>query len=118
MPSDGDPAPAEKIHTLPFNLPAFDWNTSNLYTQFRIFKTKVHFVFDGTYKNNPKDAKIGTILNWMGDSASEIYNNLVWTNPEDKKDHTKVLKQFKGYFKPAQNTYHCWYDRWIVLISV
>ena len=51
-------APMEKIHTLPFNPPVFDWNSSNLYTQFRIFQTKVDFAFDGTYKNNQKDAKV------------------------------------------------------------
>ena len=45
----------------------------------------------------------------MGDSAFEIYNNFVWTNTDNKKSHTKVLKQFEDYFKPAQNTYHCCY---------
>ena len=63
-------------------------------------------VFDGTYKNNPKDAKVGDILNWMGDSAFEIYNNFVWPNPYDRKDHTIVLKQFEDYCRPVQN---CWY---------
>ena len=109
MPGEDDPVPVEKIHTLPFNPPVFDWNASNLYTEFRTFKTKVDFIFDGTYKKNPKDAKVGAILNWMGDSAFKIYNNFVWTNADDKKDHTKVLKQFEDYFKPAQNIYHCWY---------
>ena len=45
----------------------------------------------------------------MGDSAFEIYNNFVWASPGDKNDHEKVLTQFKSYFKPAQNIYHCWY---------
>ena len=63
----------------------------------------------GTYENNPKDTKVGAMLNWIGDSAFEIYNNFVWTHPDDKQDHTKVLKQFKEYFKPAQNIYYCWY---------
>ena len=43
----GDEAP-EKIHTLPFVPPMFDWSAQNLYTQFRIFKTKVQFAFNGT----------------------------------------------------------------------
>ena len=107
MPDEGELV--GKIHTLPFILPVFDWNASNLYTQFRIFKTKVDFMFDGTYKNNPKDAKVGTILNWIGDSAFEIYNNFMWTNPDSKKDHIEVLKQFEDYFRPAQNHFHSWY---------
>ena len=85
MPCADEPAaPMEKIHAIPSNPPVFDWNASNLYTQFRIFKTKVVFAFDGTYKNNPKDAKVGAILNWMGDSAFEIYNNFVWANPQER----------------------------------
>ena len=66
MHGEDDPAPMEKIHTLRFNPPVFDWNASDLYTQFRIFKTEVDFAFDGTYKYNPKDAIVGAILNWMG----------------------------------------------------
>ena len=46
----------EKIHTLPFVPPVFNWPAQNLYTQFRIFKTKAHFAFNGMYKNNSNDA--------------------------------------------------------------
>ena len=70
-----DPPP--KIHTLPFIPPVFDWSAQNLYTQFRIFKIKLQFAFDGTYKNNSNAAKVGAILNWMGDSAFDVYNNFV-----------------------------------------
>ena len=69
--------------------------------QFRIFKTKVQFAFNGAYKNNSNDAKVGAILNWMGDSAFEVYNNLVWGLPADKDDPNKVLTQFENYFKPT-----------------
>ena len=69
MPGEDDPAaPMEKIHTLPFNPPVFDWRASNLYT-----------------KKNTKDAKVGAMLNWMGDCAFEIINDFVWTNPDDRK---------------------------------
>ena len=98
-----------KIHTLPFVPPVFNWSAQNLYMQFRIFKTKVQFAFNGMYKNNSNDAKVGVILNWMGDSAFEVYNNFVWGSPADKDDPNKVLTQFENYFKLAQNVYHCWY---------
>ena len=68
----GDEAP-EKIHTLPFVPPMFDWSAQNLYTQFRIFKTKVDFAINGTHRNNANEAKVGAILNWMGDSAFKVY---------------------------------------------
>ena len=63
MPCEDDPAPTAKIHTLPFVPPVFDWLAQNLYIQFRIFKTKVEFAFNGTYRNNANEAKVGAILN-------------------------------------------------------
>ena len=104
----GDEAP-KKVHTLPFVPPVFDQSAQNLYTQFRIFKTKAQFAFNSTYRNNSNEAKVGAILNWMGDSAFEVYNNFVWDLPADKNDPGKVLTQFENYFKSAQNIYHCWY---------
>ena len=104
----GDEAP-EKILTLPFVPPMFDWSAQNLYTQFRIFKTKVQFAFNGMYRSNSNDAKVGAILNWMGNSAFKVYNNLIWDLPADKNELGKVLTQFENYCKPAQNVYHCWY---------
>ena len=85
----GDEAP-KKIHTLPFVPPVFDWSAQNLHTQFRIFKTKVQFAFNGTYRNNSYETKVGAILNWMGDSAFEVYNNFVWDLPADRNDPGKV----------------------------
>ena len=72
----GDKAP-KKIHTLPFEPPVFDWSAQNLCTQFRIFKTKVQFAFNGMYRNNSNEAKVGAILKRMGDFAFEVYYNFV-----------------------------------------
>ena len=74
------------------------------------FKTKVEFAFKGTYKDNPGHAKVGAILNWLGDSAFEVHANFIWPDPADKDDPLKVLNAFEDYFKPAQNKYHCWYS--------
>ena len=102
--------PLAKIPTVPFKPPKFDWNASNLYSQFKLFKTNIEFAFKGTYKDNPWDAKVGAILNWLGDTAFEIYGYFMWTAAIDKDDPVKVLKAFKNYFKPVQNKYHCWYS--------
>ena len=101
---DGAADPPAKILTLPFKPPEFDWNASNLYSQFKLFKTKVEFGLKGTYKDNPGDATVGAILNWLGDAAFEIYGNFIWTAAADKDD---PLKAFEDYFKPVQNKYHC-----------
>ena len=76
---DGAADPPAKIPTLPFKPPEFDWNASNLYSQFKCFKTKVEFALKGTYKDNPGHTKVGAILNWLGDAAFEIYGNFTWT---------------------------------------
>ena len=110
MPGDDAVDPPAKIPTLPFKPPKFDWNASNLYSQFKLFKTKVEFAFKGTYKDNPGHAKVGAVLNWLGDTAFEIYGNFIWTTVADKDDPLKVLKAFEDYFRPAQNKYHCWYS--------
>ena len=90
--------------------PKFDWNASNLYSQFKLFKTKVEFAFKGTYKDNPGHAKVGAILNWLGDAAFEMYGNFIWTAATDKDDPLKLLQAFEDYFEPVQNKYHCWYS--------
>ena len=99
---DGTADSPAKISTLPFKPPEFDWNASNLYSQFKkLFKTKIEFAFKGTYKDNPGHAKVDAILNWLGDTAFEIYGNFIWTAATDKDDPLKVLKAYK---------YHCWYS--------
>ena len=74
------------------------------------FKQKLNLHFEGTYKDNPGHAKVGAILNWIGDAAFEIYGNFIWTAATDKDDPLKVLKAFEDYFKPVQNKYHCRYS--------
>ena len=110
MPGDDAVDSPAKIPTLPFKPPEFDWNTSNLYSQFKLFKTKVEFAFKETYKDNPGHAKVGAVLNWLGDAAFEIYGNFIWTATTDKDDPLKVLKAFEDYFRPVQNKYYCWYS--------
>ena len=110
MPGEEVAEPPAKIPTLPFVPSSFDLNASNLYSQIKLFKMKVEFAFKGTYAKNPGHAKVGAILNWLGDAAFEICGNFIWTAPADKDDLLKVLKAFEDYFKLAQNRYHCWYS--------
>ena len=52
---------------------------------------KCNYAFKGTCSGNPKEAKVGAILNWLGDNAYEINSNFNWTTPADKDDLDKVL---------------------------
>ena len=97
MPGEEVTKTPAKILTLPFVPPSFKWNVSNLYSQFKLFKMKVEFAFKGTFAKNPGHAKVGAILNWLGDAAFEIYGNFIWTATADKDDSLKVLQAFEDY---------------------
>ena len=101
MPGEEAAEPPVKIPTLPFIPPSFDWNAINLYLQLKLFKSKVEFAFKGTSAKNPGHAKVGAILNWLGDVTFKIYGIFMWTAVNDKDDHLKVLKAFEDYFRPV-----------------
>ena len=93
----------------PFIAPKFDWTKPNLYDQFKIFSKKVKFAFDGQFKDSDNKVKVGYILNWLGDEAFLIYDNLTFAEPTDKDLPDKVLNTFSNYLKPERNVFHSWY---------
>ena len=87
----------------PFIAPKFDWTKPNLYDQFKIFSKKVKYTFDGQFKDSDNKVKVGCILNWLGDYAFLIYDNLTFAEPTDKDLPDKVLDAFSNYLKPERN---------------
>ena len=75
---DEAPVPEPKAPMLPFKPPEIDWLSSNLYSQFKLFRAKCNYAFKGTYNGDPKEAKVGAILNWLGDNTHEIHSNFNW----------------------------------------
>ena len=53
--------------------------------------------------------KVSCILNWLGDDAFLIYDNLTFAEPTDKDFPDKVLDAFSNYLKPERNVFHSWY---------
>ena len=97
MPGEDIQCPPKKFILCLLYLPCLTgW--LKIYIHFRIFKTKVEFAFNGTYRNNANEAKVSAILNWVGNSAFEVYKNFVWTLPANKNDPAKMLTHFKNYF--------------------
>ena len=80
-----------------------------MYDQFRIFSRKVTFAFDGQFKDSDDKVKVGCILNWLGDEAFLIYDNLTFTEPAHKDLPDKALEAFSNYLKPERNVFHSWY---------
>ena len=78
----------------PFIAPKFDWTKPNLYDQFKISK-KVKFTFDGQFKDSDNKVKVSCILNWLGDDAFLIYDNLTFAEPT-KICLTKCLMHFQN----------------------
>ena len=65
--------------------------------------------FKGQYKDCDDIAKVGTILNWLGDNVHEVYENLHWGDATHKDNPDHIPKAFEKYFKPEQNQFHSWY---------
>ena len=93
----------------PFIALKFDWTKPNLYDQFKIFSKKVKFAFNGQFKDSDNKVKVGCILNWLGDEAFLIYDNLTFEEPAHKDLPDKVLEAFSSYLKPERNVFHLWY---------
>ena len=79
----------------PFIAPKFDWTKPNLYDQFKIFSRKVKFAFDGQFKDSDNKVMVSCILNWLGDDAFLIYDNLTF-----EELHTKIC--LTKYLIPSQ----------------
>ena len=67
------------------------------------------FAFDGQFKDSDNKVKVSCILNWLGDEAFLIYDNLTFEEPAHKDLPDKVLKAFSSYLKPERNVFHSWY---------
>ena len=57
------------------------------------------FAFDGQFKDSDDKVNIGCILNWLGDDAFLIYDNLTFAEAACKDLPDKVLEAFSNYLK-------------------
>ena len=64
----------------------------------------MEFTFRGQYENCSNGIKCGSILNWLGVEAYQVYDNLPISD-DNKKDPTKLLDVFECYFKPERNIF-------------
>ena len=67
------------------------------------------FEFDSQFKNSDNKVKIGCILNWLGNDAFLIHDNLTFAETAHKDVPDKVLEAFSNYLKPERNVFHSWY---------
>ena len=59
----------------------------------------------GQFKDSDNKVKVSCILNWLGDEAFLIYDNLAFAEPTDKDLPDKVLDAFLNYLKPERNVF-------------
>ena len=76
---------------IPFVPPTFSWDSPNLYSNYKLFKQKVEIAFKGQFQDCDNGAKVGAILNWLGDNAYEIYENIHWEEAAHKDNPDHVL---------------------------
>ena len=92
-----------------FIAPKLDWTKPNLYDQFKILSKKVKCAFDGQFMESDNKVKVGCILNWLGDEAFLISDNLTFEDATHKDLPDKVLDAFSNYLRPERNVFHSWY---------
>ena len=112
--SSGIPAAASTAFpSVPIYKPKFDWTTSNLYEQFKLFKQKcTYLLINGPYNHVPAHLQVSVFvfLNWFGDRLYELINTIEFFPGKNKDVLTDVIEQFESYFKPSQSTFQSWYE--------
>ena len=63
------------------------------------------FAFDGQFKDSDNKVKVSCILNWLGDEAFLIYDNLVFEEAAHKDLPDKVLDAFSNYLTLEMNVF-------------
>ena len=81
--------------------PPLEVNSGNVPENYRRWKRQmeVYFAASGA---SAKDGKVqaAIILNCAGPQVLEVYDNIVWENPEDKLKPDKVLEALENYCNP------------------
>ena len=96
--------------SVPIYKPKFDWTTSNLYEQFKLFNQKcTYLLINGPYSHVPAHLQVSVFLNWFGNSSYELINTIEFS-PRKSKDVLNDIEQFESYFKPSQSTFQLWYE--------
>ena len=110
--SSGVPAAASTAFpSVSIYKPKFDWTTSNLYKQFKLFKQKcTYLLINGPYSHVPAHLQVSVFPNWFGDHSHELINTIEFSGGKSKDFLTDVIEQFESYFKPSQSTFQSWYE--------
>lgn len=76
----------------------------NLASNWQFFKQKFEIYLKAAKLENEDDSyKAALLLNMVGDRVIQIYNNLVFEEPEDKSSYTKIFDKLNEYFIPTKN---------------
>ena len=84
--------------------PPLEVNSGNIPENYRRWKHQME-VYSAPSGASAKDVKVQTaiISNCTGPQVLEVYNNIVWENPEDKHKPDKVLEALERYCNPRDN---------------
>ena len=94
---------------MPFEQPAFNWDTSDTFQEFQRFKQHVQFTFKGPLSKADNKDKAGWLGMWIGPQGREIYKTFTWTVDPDHPDVNEqddpdiVLQKLENYVRPAKN---------------
>ena len=101
--------PGDSIQSIPIKPLTFNWDSSNLHEQWKLFREWCQFLLiDGPYSINTEPLCIAVVLNWMGPHSYQIFNKLMFPEDRDTKKLSNVLKVLPEYFKPIQSVLQSW----------
>ena len=103
--------PGDTKQSIPVKPPTFNWDSSNLHEQWKLFKEQCQvLLMDGPYSMHTEPACIPVVLNWIGPHSYQIFNNLMFPEDSHKKKLVNILEVLGGHFKPTQSVLQSWYQ--------
>lgn len=83
--------------------PNMNWDSGDLPTAWKNFKTHVDFMFKGPLITKKEEEMCAYLMIWVGDKGREVYGT--WTlTPEEKKSLAALYGKYETFVKPKSNT--------------
>jgi len=82
--------------------PVMDWQSHDLDSAWKAFKTHVEFMFNGPLKEKDEPQRCAYLMLWVGEKGRNIFSTWDITD-EEKKVIKNYFDRFEQYVKPRSN---------------
>ncbi|XP_053379955.1 uncharacterized protein LOC123555933 [Mercenaria mercenaria] len=88
--------------------PSINWDSRDLKTEFKKFKTHCNFMFGGPLNSKSEEQKVNYLMLWVGEKGRDIYSTWTLSNDEKKKLEPHFTK-LEEYCEPKSNVIYSRY---------